>query len=279
MIDRGEGPPLILIPGIQGRWEWMAPAIETLSLRHRVLSFSLTEAMTGVEARSGRAFDAWQRYIDTLLDRAGLSTATLVGVSFGGLIAARYAARRPERVAALVLVSAPSPQWRLDVRQAAYLRRPLWSAPAFLVRAIIRLVPEVIAAQPTWPARINFLTGHFGRVIRFPPSPPQMAAWVRDWQALDLSVDCRRILARTLIVTGEAPLDRVVPQASTLEYASLLPDARHVVLHGTGHIGLVTKPEEFAGIVGKFIDEDSLRQRSEATRHKSGTSWRLSSVP
>ena len=28
MIDIGTGPPLVLIPGLQGRWEWMRPAVD-----------------------------------------------------------------------------------------------------------------------------------------------------------------------------------------------------------------------------------------------------------
>ena len=30
MFDQGTGPPLIVIPGVQGRWEWMRPALREL---------------------------------------------------------------------------------------------------------------------------------------------------------------------------------------------------------------------------------------------------------
>ena len=40
MIDRGSGPPIVMIPGIQGRWEWMGPAIHEVAKRCRVLTFS-----------------------------------------------------------------------------------------------------------------------------------------------------------------------------------------------------------------------------------------------
>ena len=97
MIDTGSGPPVVLIPGIQGRWEWMAPAIEALSRSHRVLSFSLGEALEG-PAPGQTPFEAWLATIDTLIDRATQTRAAVIGVSFGGLIAARYAASRPSRV-------------------------------------------------------------------------------------------------------------------------------------------------------------------------------------
>lgn len=251
VIDRGRGAPIVLIPGIQGRWEWMLPAVEALSASHRVLSFSLHEADTE---------DLFQGFLNRMLDRAGLSAATLVGVSLGGVIAARYAARQPARVTSLVLASAPSPRWEPDRRQTGYLRRPLLSAPSFALDAVSRLMPEVIASHDTWPGRLEFLVRHLGHAVRFPASPSRMAAWVRAWKAEDLAADFARITAPTLVITGEAHLDRVVAQASTLEYLTLISGARHVILPHTGHIGLVSTPDAFAKLVGTFIDEISRQQ-------------------
>ena len=41
MIDIGHGPPLILVPGLQGRWEWMRPCVRALARHFRVISFTL----------------------------------------------------------------------------------------------------------------------------------------------------------------------------------------------------------------------------------------------
>ena len=86
-FEKGAGAAIIVVPGIQGRWEWMAPAIDALSVRFRVHTFSL-QAST---ARS--VFDDSDARIDAILDGGRLRDAAIVGVSFGGLIAARYAAR------------------------------------------------------------------------------------------------------------------------------------------------------------------------------------------
>ena len=207
MIDTGQGLPIVIIPGIQGRWEWMRPAVRTLSAAHRVFTFSLAEVPADEDC-----FDRWEALLDQLLDRTGLEKATLVGVSFGGLIAARYAARHANRVRGLVLVSSPAPTWRLDEERAGYLERPLRSAPAFTLQAIRRLLPEVAAARPTWSGRIACLAGHAWRVLRHPASPIKMAAWIRAWRGLpddDLP---------TLVITGAPHLDQVVPTSTTLGY-------------------------------------------------------------
>ncbi len=254
MIDIGHGSPIVLIPGIQGRWEWMAPAVRALGATHRVLSFSLTEISPGIPAPE-EFFPLSESYIDGLLNRAGLKAAAFVGVSFGGIIAAWYAARHPERVTALILVSSPAPAWPLEPQRLQYLERPLRSAPAFALESLGRLMPEVVASQPTLLTRVRFLVSHGARVLRFPMSPRRMAAWARAWQARRNDIECARIAAPTLLVTGESALDRVVPQSSTLEYLALVRGARHVVLPRTGHVGLLTRPQTFARIVGEFVQD------------------------
>src|SRR6187431_2022360 len=103
MFDEGSGPVIVVIPGVQGRWEWMSPALRALSARCRVLSYSLGPAKT---------FDELVAQVDRVLDERGMQAAAICGVSFGGLIATKYAAARPERTTALVVVSTPSPEWK-----------------------------------------------------------------------------------------------------------------------------------------------------------------------
>ena len=137
MIDVGSGPPLVLVPGIQARWEWMRPAVQALSKHFRVLSFTLAG-----EPSSRRRFDprlGFQNYIaqlDEVLDGAGLAAATMCGLSYGGLIALRYAAARPDRVDRLVLVSALAPSFVPDERVRFYARAPRLLLPVFGVTAL-----------------------------------------------------------------------------------------------------------------------------------------------
>src|SRR5437773_11480143 len=126
MIDVGSGPAIVLIPGIQGRWEWMRPAVRALAVHWRVLATSLP-GEPGEARCAGESFDELVSHIDRLLDDARISSAVICGVSFGGLVALRYAARRPQRVRALILVSTPGPRWTPASHQARYLRRPILS--------------------------------------------------------------------------------------------------------------------------------------------------------
>ena len=264
IIDVGSGTPLVLIPGIQGRWEWMRPAVDALSRRCRVITFSLAdEPSCGGHFDRARAFDCYVEQVRTAMDLAGVSSAAVCGVSYAGLIAAAFAARHPERVSALVLVSAIPPTWTPDARVSFYLRAPRLLMPVFMI-ASLRMYREIAAATPGALHGLTAALRHGANVLRHMFSPQRMAGRVRALEGLSLQQELRHVNVRTLVVTGEPDLDRVVPVSRTREYLRLWPHATHVTLPHTGHLGLITRPDEFATVVTSFIGEasrDEVRRR------------------
>jgi pimeloyl-ACP methyl ester carboxylesterase len=258
MMDEGTGPPVIVIPGIQGRWEWMVPALRELRRTCRAISYSLCgDTGSGLERDPALGFENYLRQLDLVYERTGVSRAALCGVSYGGFIAFRYAATRPERVSALVLVSAPAPDWQPSPRQQRFLASPRLRAPLFMVSAPARLWAEVRSAIPSWGARVYFAITYGARVLSAPLVPSSAAARIADQQAVDFSGDGGRVRAPTLVVTGEDSLDLVVPPSVSRWYLSLIPGARYKKLDGTGHIGMITQPARFAHIVSDFVHANS----------------------
>lgn len=255
MIDRGSGVPVVLVPGIQGRWEWMAPAVDALAEHCRVLTFSLCdEPSSGFDCDPARGLDNYLAQIDEALSRARLADALVIGVSYGGPVAAEFAARYPARVRGLVLVSALPFGWKPDRRARFYLRAPRLLSPLFCVASPRRMAPELRSALPTLPARLRFSAASLQRVMRAFMSPARMARRI-EWLQSHEFADPGAISAPALIVTGEDRLDRVVPPDQTRRYLDSLPSARAAVLPGTGHLGYLTKPHEFAEIVTRFAVE------------------------
>jgi 3-oxoadipate enol-lactonase len=244
--------PLIVIPGIQGRWEWMRPTVAALSGRRDVRTFSLD-----VDDGHPDSFEAWAAEIDRLIDATGGRRATLVAVSFGGLVGVHYAARRPDRVRALVLASSPSPRMALGAWERRLIAHPRLLLPLFGLRGLQRLLPEVWAAHDSVGARLSFMARHGWEVLRRPMSPKQSARWVRTWQdrQAELLAACARVTAPTRILIGEPALDRVVPTHSSLDYLQLIAGATVATLPRTGHIGLVSRPGAFAALVNEFLDD------------------------
>ena len=236
--------PLILVPGIQGRWEYMRPAADALARDFRVMTFSLGDATT---------LDDYVAQVARTLDANHVDRAIVCGVSFGGLIAVRFAAVHPDRTSALVLASTPAPRLRLRRRHQLYVRAPWIFGPLFFAEAPWRLHAEIVSAMPSWRARWALRLGVLRTLPRAPVSFSRMAMRARLIATSDLTDDCRRITAPALVVTGERALDHVVPVDGATEYARLIPNARSAVIERTGHIGSITRPEAFAALIAEFM--------------------------
>ena len=257
IFTAGNGPRLILVPGVQGRWEWFRPALQALAAHCQVTSYSLAgEPGSGWPLEPRLGFENYLRQLDEVTERVG-PPAALCGVSYGGFIALRYAATRPDRVSALVLASAPAPDWTPSDAQQGYIQHPWRAAPRFLLTSPLRTAPEIYAAFDTWHERIGFAVAQSARVLRAPMMPATMAARIVEQQSLDFAHDAAAIRRPTLVISGEPHLDRIVPVASTRKYAEIIPRAEYVTLERTGHLGLVTRPDAFAAIVGRFVEHQS----------------------
>ncbi len=252
LIDRGEGVPVIVLPGIQGRWEWHLPGLDAIARHCRVLTFSFAD-----EPGAGAGFDPLaviDSYCNQILEamsQTGLDSAALCGISYGGLVAAVFAARHPERVSSLILVSAMPPTWKPDALARFYIRWPRLSTPLFMVGSL-RLFPEFHRASPHLGAAVAVALRHAWNALTHMFSPTRMARRAAQVPARDLTAEMASITAPTLVIAGEPNLDRVVPVAATLEYTRFLPNARSVTLEQTGHLGSITRPYAFAELVVSF---------------------------
>jgi pimeloyl-ACP methyl ester carboxylesterase len=266
VIAAGSGDPVVLIPGIQGRWEWQRPAFEALARRCRVVTYSLSgERGSACRLTPDRGFDAHIDQLDRVLDGAGLERAALCGVSYGGWIALRYAACRPARVTALVLVSSPGPHFRPNARQMRYVRAPWALFPLFMTTARTRMRAEVLAALPEARDRWLVVRHQLATMAKAPISPGLMARRMRLALKEDFAADCAAVRSPTLVVTGERRLDRIVPVETTIEYCRLIRGATAVELPHTGHIGLITRPDPWATLVCRFVHEAVAAEESAQT--------------
>ncbi len=254
IVEFGSGEPLVLVPGIQGRWEYMRPAIDTLARRFRVLTFPLCgEPDSGCRLDPAQGLDNYSNQLVSALDTAKIERAAICGVSFGGLVALRFAARHPDRTKVLVLASTPAPVWRLRRRHQVYARAPWLFGPIFLAESPWRLRAEIAAALPDRRHRWTFRRGVLETFAKAPVSLARMAARARLIDGIDMRRECEAVAAPTLVITGEHPLDHVVPATGSSAYARLIPNATAAVLERTGHLGSITRPDAFAALVHEFV--------------------------
>jgi 3-oxoadipate enol-lactonase len=254
IYDKGTGPAVVVVPGVQGRWEWMRPALDALAARCRTISYSLSgDIGSGRRVDAALGFENHVRQLDEIMDAARLERAAICGVSFGGFVALRYAACRSHRVNSVILVSAPAPGWTPTPQQAGWLAKPWLSAPMFVMSAPVRLWPEIRSGCGSWSRAVRFMLRQGLRTSMAPMIPSLMARRIAEARGIDFVPDCGQVRAPALVITGEGTLDRVVSAEVTKRYASLIPGARYEMLGGTGHLGLLTQPSRFAQLVSEFV--------------------------
>ena len=109
--ERGSGPPLVMLHGLLlgNMTTWYFSAAPRLAARYRVLLYDLRGH--GRSERPATGYD-----LGTMAEDLGALAAvftdeplTLVGHSYGALVALRFALEHPQRAAALGLVEAPLP--------------------------------------------------------------------------------------------------------------------------------------------------------------------------
>jgi pimeloyl-ACP methyl ester carboxylesterase len=117
---RPDAPPLLLMHGFKVTSTMWAPNAAALGAVRRVYApDTLGDYGFSRAERPPRSLDDLMIWLEALLDALGLAATDLGGMSYGGWLAAHFAARRPERVRRLVMIAPGgafggfSPAWYL----------------------------------------------------------------------------------------------------------------------------------------------------------------------
>jgi pimeloyl-ACP methyl ester carboxylesterase len=187
-------------------------------------------------------YDLVHLYLE-LLDHLALDAVTLVGLAFGGWLAAEIAVACPHRLARLVLVDAmgikvsgPDTPDILDVfnTSPAEVRRRSWHDP--------RMAPDFDAMDD---AELVAYARNRDALCLYAWHPylynPQLKRWLG------------RISVPTLVLWGAS--DGIVTPAYGRAYAGLIPGARFEVIEQAGHHPEIEQGPALAERVLAFLEE------------------------
>ncbi len=181
--------------------------------------------------------------------------AIWMGWSLGGLIALQQAVGSPAEVSALVLVaSSPSfvsrPHWPHAV--AATLFAQLKSD---LARdqdlALHRFAALLVHGTPSARRDLRYL-----RSLVLSDRSPAVAALQcgLKWLATTDLTGCLAQIEKPVLVIGGQD-DQLVPALALSALAARLPDARSLILDGTGHAPFINHPQELLGTIREWLHE------------------------
>ncbi len=247
-----DAPPIILLHGFGASLHTWEPWARLLSDRYRVIRFDLPGSGLSPPDPTGDYSDQRSmQLLAALMDQLGVARATLVGNSMGGRIAWSFAARHPERVDHLVLISPDgfaSPGFE-------YLKKTQVPASVKLMRYIL---PKALLRMSLAPAYADphVLTDALtDRYYDLMLAPGARAAMIERMQQVVLS-DPRpwlaRISAPTLLLWGEQ--DRMIPFSNAADYLKAIPNATLVALPGVGHLPQEEIPGRSAAALRAFLE-------------------------
>ena len=241
----GEGPPLVLVPGLAGGFELLGPLARLLPRHYRVISYQLRGEDNCFALR--QPFDVNDLIGDLaeFLDWLCLESPTVLGVSFGGMLALEFAARYPYRLDRLVVQGCGARFERGLLQQVAgtvLSRFPLPADNPF----INQFFNLLFGSRQKKDAMFDFVTRQCWQTDQ-----SVMAHRFRLVEAHDIKPRLGRIRVPTLVLSGDR--DVLVSTRSLSELCEGLPRAEFIRLPGCGHLAFVTKPALVAEKVRQFL--------------------------
>ena len=234
-LEQGSGPPVVILHHSWGSPGWL-PFHDRLAAAHRVI-------VPDMPGWGGSERPVWARdprdiaiIVTRLLARLELDDVTLVGLGFGGYVAAELATMNPSRLAQLVLVGSAGLQPKMgeimdqmmlshrkyieeSFRDADTYHAYVGEEPPDDIRQLWDLSREM-TARVTWKPYM------FNRRLE-----PLLG---------DMDVP-------TLMVWGEQ--DKVVPFECAKQFEAAIPNARIEVIQGAGHVVELEEPDRLAALV------------------------------
>ncbi|GAA3350388.1 alpha/beta hydrolase [Amorphoplanes nipponensis] len=259
----GEGDPVICVPGGPMRDAAYLGDLGGLSARRRLIRLDLRG--TGRSARpadpTSYRCDRLVEDLDALRAHLGLRRIDLLGHSAGTNLVAQYAARHPDAVARLLLIT-PSvagvgvPVTAADRRAVADLRRDEPWYPA--ASAALTRIAEGRAGAADWDAIAPLRHGRWDDAARQLDAEheAQVNAEAADRYVEGFTPDATRAALASfptpvLLLAGEYDLNS--PPAAVAGIAALFGDATLVVQPRAGHQPWLDDPDRFVTTVAGFL--------------------------
>jgi proline-specific peptidase len=259
-------PPLVLVHGGPGGALWqMFPALPLAADRAVILYDQLDSGRSDAPGDPANwTVDRFADEIAAINDALGVRRAHVLGHSWGGIVATRYAARQPAGLQSLILQGTPLSAAR-SANSVKTLLAALPDGAGALIEANDPDAPGFKAAMQA------FMKKHLNRTSLRDIGMPYMAPTPEDrGDALALAMTggdltagfqgvlkgfndeplLGRIVAPTLLLGAE---DDIMTAADTRALLPMLKNGRYAEIAGAGHMVQFDQPQAWRDAVAGFI--------------------------
>jgi pimeloyl-ACP methyl ester carboxylesterase len=252
-------PAVLLIHGFTAsNFVWNDVLLPIAGAGFRVIAPDLIGfGFSGKPASGEYTIDAQARMITTLMNQLGIESATIVGSSYGGAVAATCALDYPERVKRLVLVDAVinnHAKGRFLLRLAASpvvgdLVSPLMLGSRRIVQQQLRkgYAPETRHLFDDERAAAHH------RPLMAASTQRAALLSLRRWNAGRIEREAHSIRQPTLLIWGE--VDPEIPLSHGRRLFETIPDSQFVIFRRCGHMPMEEYPREFTEVLTDFLGD------------------------
>ena len=261
----GNGPATVLIPGKTG----LAADLESLARGRRIIFYD--QRSRGQSDVNPDKTSIWVDYevqdIEAIRTHFNLEKMSIMGWSYMGAIVALYAASYPARVDRLILMCAIPPRSeapyidadvrakkeneRINPEDAKRLKEMQQqgldaSDPEAYCREFDRIITPRQMGKPETLVRMRSDPCAFANEWPINKShnfPPVVTEW--DWRKR-----VKAAMAPALVIHGAEDL---IEEGASREWAATLPDARLLIIPGSGHFPHLEAPDAFFPAVDQFL--------------------------
>ena len=251
-----DAPVVVMVHGYTGGKENWFRLCAKLGRRYRLVAPDLPGwGQSQREEGADYGFVAQAGHVAAFRRHLG-APVVLVGHSMGGGIVALVAARHPELVGKLVMLDAAGVEFAENAFGLAVLdgRNPFGVEDEASLEQYLGVVFHDASARPPlpWPGAWAYIScrrreGAFEQSVleRIGRGDERFLPWE----------EAERIRQPTLLVWGAH--DRVIDPSALALYAQRIPQARQLLLDGSGHMTLMEQPGEVADAIVALIEEET----------------------
>jgi 3-oxoadipate enol-lactonase len=240
----GSGPRIALLHPVGLDRTFFNPLVSELRADYRILRMDVPGHGGTPVSESVLSLSDYAHDIHRLLESLEFTPSTVMGFSFGGMLAQVLAIEHPGDVNALVLAACPSrlPDDGRDVMKGR---------GALAEREGMQAVTE--ATLQRWFTR-PFRDAGLDASARARLLSGNVRGWAEAWRAMseiNTWPKLSGIQIPTLCLAGE--LDVSAPPEIVAEIASEIPGAQFQVLSGASHMLFIEQPKEVAAAIRGFL--------------------------
>lgn len=253
-VVSGEGEPVVLLHPVGLDHSFWGEFAERCATLHRVVAIDLPGHGASPSLVGEGDINAYVDAVVATMDQLNLGAASIVGLSFGGMIAQQLALRHPDRVARLVLGACGG-----EIPQQA--REAIRARGQLAMEGGMEAVVEATLAR--W-FTTSYLDSADAVRVRARLLADRPADWNRAWQAIATHAALDRLPALripTLVIVGDQDLGTSLSAATAL--ADAIPGSRLEVAAGAPHMLQLEYGSAYARLVLDFLDGGKTHRETE----------------